>query len=107
MRRSLGPALLRPVLLTLTATLALAGCSGTEDEADGPDPSASASASTSATPEPTPSLDVPAGVELTTQGTALELGDTATVAYEVDQSTVGVLDITVTDMRSTTFKESF
>ena len=34
-RRSLGPALLRPALLTLTATLALAGCSGTEDEADG------------------------------------------------------------------------
>ena len=63
----------------------------------------------SATEEPsaTPSIDVPDGVELTTQGSALELGDTATVAYEVDQSTVGVLAITVTDMRRTTFKQSF
>ena len=40
-RRSLGPVLLGPALLTLTTALALAGCSGTEDEADGPDPSAS------------------------------------------------------------------
>lgn len=101
------PRLLGTSLLALTATLALAACSGTEEEADGPDPSASTSASASPTSEPTPSLDVPAGVELTTQGSALELGDTATVAYEVDQSTVGVLDITVTDLRSTTFKESF
>ena len=50
---------------------------------------------------------MPDGVELTTQGSALELGDTATVAYEVDQSTVGVLAITVNDMRKTTFKQSF
>lgn len=94
------------VLLTSVLALGLAACSGSEEE---PDAAASAtpSASVSATPSEEPSLEVPAGVELTSQGSALELGDTATVAYEVDQSTVGVLDITVTDMRRTTFKESF
>lgn len=100
----------RLVGLTLAAVLpalVLAGCSGSEEpEAEA---SASPSVTESATEEPsaTPSIDVPDGVELTTQGSALELGDTATVAYEVDQSTVGVLAITVTDMRRTTFKQSF
>jgi hypothetical protein len=91
----------------LLPALALAGCSGTDEPDASGTPSASVSASTSPTPVASPTLDVPAGVELTDQGSALELGDTATVAYEVDQSTVGVLDITVTDLRSTTFKESF
>lgn len=99
-RRLLGPS-----LAALLPALALAGCSGTEDEPDAPEPSTSTSSSPSAAASPT--LDVPAGVELTPQGSALELGDEATVAYEVDQSTVGVLDITVTDLRRTTFKESF
>lgn len=100
----------RLVGLTLAAVLpalVLAGCSGSDDpEAE---PSASPSVTESATEEPsaTPSIDVPDGVELTTQGSALELGDTATVAYEVDQSTVGVLAIKVTDLRRTTFKQSF
>lgn len=95
-------------LAALLPALVLAGCSGSDDEPDAePTPTASASASDSGSPSATPSLEVPAGVELTTQGSALELGDTATVAYELDQSTVGVLDITVTDMRRTTFKESF
>ena len=100
----------RLVGLTLAAVLpalVLAGCSGSEEpEAEA---SASPSVTESATEEPsaTPSIDVPDGVELTTQGSALELGDTATVAYEVDQSTVGVLAITVNDMRKTTFKQSF
>ncbi|WP_300390174.1 hypothetical protein [uncultured Nocardioides sp.] len=100
----------RLVGLTLAAVLpalVLAGCSGSEEpEAEA---SASPSVTESATEEPsaTPSIDVPDGVELTTQGSALEVGDTATVAYEVDQSTVGVLAITVTDMRRTTFKQSF
>lgn len=99
--------LLGPLVAALVPALLLSACSdGEEPEAA---PSGAASESTSQTPEPlpTPDLEVPAGVELSTQGSALELGDTATVAYEVDQSTVGVLDITVTDMRRTTFKESF
>ena len=100
----------RLVGLTLAAVLpalVLAGCSGSEEPEAGA--SASPSVTESATEEPsaTPSIDVPDGVELTTQGSALEVGDTATVAYEVDQSTVGVLAITVTDMRRTTFKQSF
>ena len=89
----------RLVGLTLAALLpavVLAGCSGSDDP--GADPSATPTVTESPSEEPsaTPSLDVPDGVELTTQGSALELGDTATVAYEVDQSTVGVLGITVT-----------
>ena len=100
----------RLVGLTLAALLpavVLAGCSGSDDP--GADPSATPTVTESPSEEPsaTPSLDVPDGVELTTQGSALELGDTATVAYEVDQSTVGVLGITVTDMRVTSFKQSF
>lgn len=96
--------LLGLTVAALGTALVLAGCSGSKEE---PDDAASASPSVSALPSQTPSLDVPAGIELTSQGAALELGDTATVAYEVDQSTVGVVDITVTDLRRTTFQESF
>lgn len=108
---------------TLTALVlalglsALAGCS--EDDPDpGPDTSASSSTSSSTTPSasesesaasatPTESLPVPEGVELTAQGAQLEVGDTATVAYEPRQGLVGVLDITVTRLEKTSFKESF
>lgn len=99
----------RILATTLLLVPALAGCSG-EEEPAADEPTASASASETPTVEPTPTpepLPVPAGVELTEQGTALELGDKATVAYEPKQDTVGVLDITVTDMRRTTFKQSF
>ena len=47
------------------------------------------------------------GVELTEQGESLEVGETATVAYEVRQGVVGVLDITVSRLEKTSFKESF
>ncbi len=100
----------RLVGLTLAAVLpalVLAGCSGSEEPEADPTGTPSVTESPSEEPSPTPTLDVPAGVELTEQGSALELGDTATVAYEVDQSTVGVLGITVTDLRRTTFKQSF
>ena len=50
---------------------------------------------------------MPAGVELTAQGSKLEVGDTATVAYEVRQGVVGVLDIKVTRLEKTSFKKSF
>ena len=54
-----------------------------------------------------PSLPVPEGVELTAEGSQLEVGDTATVAYEVRQGVVGVLDIRVTRLEKTSFKKSF
>ena len=50
---------------------------------------------------------MPAGVELTTQGSVLEVGDSATVAYEVRQGVVGVLDIKVTRLEKTTIRKSF
>ncbi len=99
--------LLGPLLAALVPALLLSACSGGDEPEAAPSESATESASQTPEPLPTPDIEVPEGVELTAQGSALELGDTASVGYEVDQSTVGVLDITVTDMRRTTFKESF
>ena len=63
--------------------------------------------SESGSASPSDSLLVPDGVELTEQGSSLEVGETATVAYEVRQGVVGVLDITVTRLEKTSFAESF
>lgn len=98
--------LLGPLLAALVPALLLSACSG-GDEPEGASSEVTESATPTPEPLPTPEIEVPEGVELTAQGSALELGDTATVGYEVDQSTVGVLDITVTDLRRTTFKQSF
>jgi hypothetical protein len=86
----------------------LAGCSddGEKDPDAGDSPSSSPS-STSASASTEPSLPVPAGVELTTQGSQLEVGEIATVAYQVRQGVVGVLDIKVTRLEQTTFRKSF
>jgi hypothetical protein len=111
-------ALVWPVAALLVGAV-LAGCSddgGKDPEAD-PSGSGSTSASGSgspsgsgsATPSPseTPYLPVPDGVELTPQGSGLEIGDSAVVAYEPKQKIVGVLDITVDRLEKTSFKESF
>jgi len=50
---------------------------------------------------------VPDGVELTTAGSQLAVDDTATVAYEVRQGVVGVLEIKVSRLEKTTLKKSF
>lgn len=100
----------------LAVALVLAGCSGSEDpDAPGGAPTSEGSASASAdasasapeTSSAAPTLPVPEGVELTTQGSALELGDDAVVAYRPNQNDVGVLRISVTDLRRTTFEKSF
>lgn len=71
----------------------LAGCSSDAD------PQASEESSAASAPEsdegPEPYLDVPEGTELTAQAEELELGDTATVAYEANKQKVGVVDLTV------------
>jgi hypothetical protein len=91
------------------AVVLLAGCSGDDDS--GPDAGGStgpsASESTSATVAPSPTLPVPAGVELSPEGSQLQVGETATVAYEVRQGVVGVLDIKVTRLEKTSIKKSF
>jgi hypothetical protein len=89
-------------------TLGLVGCS---DDSESPEStnsqSSSESTSESGSASPSDSLLVPDGVELTDQGSSLEVGDTATVAYEVRQGVVGVLDITVKRLEKTSFGESF
>jgi hypothetical protein len=102
---------LAAVVVVASAGL-LAGCS---DDDKGPDVGESTSASASESESqsasesgtPTPTLPVPEGVELSPEGGQLEVGDTATVAYELRQGVVGVLDIKVTRLEKTTFKKSF
>jgi hypothetical protein len=102
--------LARSLAVVLSGAL-LAGCSGTGDKKGDPDSSTSPSTSTSGSPSPTPSetpyLPVPDGVELTKQGSMLAVGDSAVVAYQPRQNVVGVLDLRVTRLEKTSFKESF
>jgi hypothetical protein len=109
-----GPVLRRAgsrfVALVAVAAV-LAACSG-DDKSPDADGGGSSSASTAgetgtATASATPSLPVPAGVELSPEGSKLGVGDTATVAYELRQGVVGVLDIKVTRLEKTSFKKSF
>lgn len=93
--------LLGTSLAVLLSTSLLAGCSG-DGGSDSDGPSASASASASASPY----LPVPDGVTLTPQGTHLEVGDPAVVAYEPRQDEVGALDLTVTKLVRSTTKQT-
>ena len=84
--------------LCLALTLALSACSG--DDGGSSEPSGAGS---SPTVEETPYLDVPEGVELTAQGSELQVGESATVAYEPRQNAVGALDIKVTSTEKASF----
>jgi hypothetical protein len=99
-----GSALVAVVLVSASALLA--GCSDDDKEPEADSSSAATAASSSAAATES-SLPVPEGVELTAAGSQLAVDDLATVAYEVRQGVVGVLDITVTRIEKTTFKESF
>lgn len=113
--RSTRTSLAAALATTLAAGVLLAGCSGASDSTDSADPgSSSSTASASPTGSPgtasasaTPYLPVPDGVELTAQGSELEVGDEAVVAYEPRQDRVGVLGIRVDRLERTTFKQSF
>lgn len=109
MRPRLVPsaALLAPVL---AAALLLGGCSGgdaSSQDASSADSTTSGSSSGSSAATQKPYLPVPDGVELTAQGSKLDVGQHAVVAYEPRQGTVGVLDIKVTALEKTTFARSF
>ncbi len=108
------------VLLTagLAGALVLGGCSGGSatptasgssgtSGASSSGATSSASGSGSASAGASPYLPVPDGVELTPQGTQLEVGDDAVVAYRPRQGKVGALDIKVTSLEKTTFARSF
>jgi hypothetical protein len=97
------------VVLLATAGL-LAGCS---DDDNGPglgesaSPGATDSGTTTSVSASESALPVPDGVELSPQGSQLQVDETATVAYELRQGVVGVLDIKVTRLEQTSFKKSF
>ncbi|HRD60721.1 MAG TPA: hypothetical protein PL137_07445, partial [Nocardioides sp.] len=107
LRRRLGSSLVAVVLIVTAG--ALGACSDEDDP--GADSSSSGSTASGSSSEPTesarPYLPVPAGVELSPQGSQLAVGDTATVAYEVKQGEVGVLDLAVTRLEKTSFGKSF
>jgi hypothetical protein len=100
---------LSAVLLALL--LALSACGGGDDpgssnseESGGSSASDDSSASEASTAEK-PYLPVPDGVELTAQGSALEVGDKAVVAYEQRQDVVAALEITVTRLVDADFSD--
>lgn len=95
------PLPLRLIGLGLAATLALSGCSN--DQPGDRQPTSGGTSSSPTATEPTPYLEVPEGVELTPQGSELEVGDTATVAYEPRQQVVGALDIKVKSLERASF----
>ncbi|WP_017935654.1 hypothetical protein [Nocardioides sp. Iso805N] len=103
-RRSLGLAV--GALLLAGATLTACGGSS-NDNGDGATGSGAASASGTATTAGSYPTGVPSGVSLTSPGKALQVGQSATVAWQPSQQLVGVLDLTVTAMHSTTFAKSF
>jgi hypothetical protein len=107
--RRLGALVAAAVMTAVTLT----GCDAADDpgNASPPDPSDTApvtEASSSTEPaDPDAYLPVPAGVELTPQGSDLALNESAVVAWQPRQDQVGVLDITVTRLEQTTLAESF
>ena len=105
--RSLGLTL-GTLLLASTALSACGGSSGNGDNADnGATAGATSSAVTGSAASDAGYPPVPSGVSLTAPGKALQLGQSATVAWKPNQQTVGILDLTVTALHSTTFKKSF
>ena len=52
-------------------------------------------------------LPVPDGTTLTEPGTALDLGDAGTIAFERRQGQVGILEVTVERIERTSFEKSF
>ena len=96
--------------LALASALVVSGCSddGTKEaSSDGTSSSGSGGSTASSSESVKPYLPVPDGVELTEQGSKLEVGQSAVVAYHPRQDQVGVLDIKVTALEKTTFEESF
>lgn len=90
----------RLIGLTLAAALALTGCS---DDGETPEAAESSGPSASESETAEPYLAVPDEVELTPQGATLEVGESATVAYEPRQGMVGALDIEVTSLEKASF----
>jgi hypothetical protein len=80
--------------LLVSAALVLAGCSGSGSSS--PQSGPGGSTSTGQSHGTGSSLPVPTGVTVTPEGTSLKLGQAATVAWQPDQKTVGVIKMAVT-----------
>jgi hypothetical protein len=112
LRASFRPGL-RPLAAVLLALmLALSACGGgdnpgaSETSASESDETGSGDGETAEeAPAEEPYLPVPEGVELTAQGSALDVGDTAVVAYEPRQDKVAALEITVTGLVDADFSD--
>ena len=98
---------LASVALAAVVAVSLTGCSGSSSDEDPSSDGSATSSQGSDTEDAAPYLPVPDGVELTPQGSELEVPGAAVVAYEPRQGTVGVLDLDVTKLEKTTIKESF
>lgn len=81
----------RFVCLLTALVLAGSACSGDEAPEAAPEPTASTEP-----PVPAPEVKVPAGVELTEQGTELPIGERATAIYAADGSRTSVVGVTIT-----------
>ena len=104
----------RPLAAVLLALLlAVSACGGGDDAepaANSSSESGGSEATDGGTPEEPPVaeepyLPVPDGVELTAQGSPLDVGDKAVVAYEPRQDVVGALEITVTRLEDANFDQ--
>lgn len=94
----------RLAVLGLASALTLSSCSTDPDEADAEETAATSTPSVTATTN-TSQFELPDGVTLTDEGSDLELGATATVAWEPRAGVVGVLDITVEQIEQATLKD--
>lgn len=92
----------RCVPLAVAVALAVAGCSSSDDSST---PGGGSSGSAGAAASGSPYLPVPSGVQLTTPGTRLSVGDHAVVAYHPRQQQVAALDIDVTKLERTSMQD--
>ena len=99
----------RLLWLALASALVLTGCNSGGGDKAGSDGSSAATgaSSSSSSASAKPYLPVPEGVDLTAQGSRLKVGDAAVVAYRPRQDQIGALDIRVTRLEKTTFRQSF
>lgn len=88
-----------PVALA-AAALVLSACSGGEDSGE-----PEAEPSETGHPAPYDRMGLPEDLEMTEPGAGLDLGETATVAWEPRSEEVGVLDLTVDRVRQARWRQ--